>query len=235
MPKLISKDLYRISFTLKKEFHRRVFTAVFNFILIFVIINLILSFIAFPVKERSDSMGPDIAKNSLIFVSPLNLPVKRGEVYLVDKNSPVNTVGKKILNAAIRFFTFQKRGLEKNTENLSSRMCLRRVIGLPGDTVYMKNFVIYVKSAGEKYFLTEFELSEKKYNIDIEKLPDNWDTLVGFRGSFTPITLGPGQYFVIADNRLSSLDSRLWGVVNKKDLVAKTIALYYPVKRARIF
>ena len=34
---------------------------------------------------------------------------------------------------------------------------------------------------------------------------------------------------------LQVLDSWLWGVVNKKDLVAKTIALYYPVKRARIF
>lgn len=235
MPKLISKDLYRISFTLKKELHRRVFVFVINFISIFVVLNLILSFVAFPVKETSDSMGPDIAKNSLIFVSPLNLPVKRGEVYLVDKNSPVNSVKKNILNAALRFFTFQKKGLKSSTENLSSRMCLRRVIGLPGDTVYMKNFVIYVKSAGEKYFLTEFELSEKKYNIDIQKLPDNWDTFVGFRGSFTPVTLGPGQYFVIADNRLSSFDSRLWGVVNRKDLIAKTIAQYYPVKKAKIF
>ena len=68
MPKLISKDLYRISFTLKKELHRRVFVFVINFISIFVVLNLILSFVAFPVKETSDSMGPDIAKNSLIFV-----------------------------------------------------------------------------------------------------------------------------------------------------------------------
>ena len=180
-------------------------------------------------------MGPVIVRNSLVFVSPFNLPVNRGDVYLIDKQNPADTIFKKACDAALRFFTFQKRGLGRDTEQLSSRMCLRRVVGLPGDTIYMKDFVIYVKSAGEKYFLTEFELTDKRYDIDVNRLPQGWDYSLGLKGSFTPITLGTTQYFVIADNRFSSLDSRLWGVLTKKDLQAKALMLYYPVKKAKIF
>ena len=40
---------------------------------------------------------------------------------------------------------------------------LRRVIGMPGDIIYMRDYVLYVKPAGEKHFLTEFEIIEKNY------------------------------------------------------------------------
>lgn len=234
MQKNISKDLYRLSFRMKKELHRRIFIGILNFILVFISLNLILSFLIYPVQEQSNSMGPDVSKNSLVFVTPIKVAVERGDVYLIDKNSPITNISQKLVNSLISFFTFQKKSYHSETEELSSRMIFRRVIGMPGDMIYMKDFMIYIKPENEKHFLTEFELTKKTYNIEIKKLPENWDDSVGLKAGFTPVILGPNQYFVMADNRYSSFDSRIWGIVDKSELVAKALVLYFPVKRFKI-
>lgn len=234
MQKNMSKDIYRLSFRLKKELHRRIFVAIINFILVFISLNLILSFIIYPVQEQSNSMGPDIPKNSLVFVTPINANVERGDVYLVDKNSPIDGLYHRFISSLISFFTFQKKSYKSETEQLSSRMVFRRVIGIPGDIVYMKDFMIYIRPENEKHFLTEFELSNKQYNIEIKKLPKDWDDSIGLKEGFTPVILGPNQYFVMADNRYSSLDSRMWGIVEKSELAAKALVLYFPVKRFKV-
>ena len=180
-------------------------------------------------------MTPDIPKNSTLFVTPIMPSVDRGDVVLLDKDSLLTNVHKKFLNSIINFFTLQQRGLYSDAENLSSKKTLRRVIGLPGDTVYMKNFIVYIKPQNEKYFLSEFELSKKSYNIEVFNLPEGWDDSVGFKAEFTPVTLGPNEYFVLADNRFSSLDSRLWGVVNKRDFIGKALIVYFPFSKIRLF
>ena len=49
------------------------------------------------------------------------------------------------------------------------------------------------------------------------------------------ITLGYNEYFVLADNRKSSDDSRLWGPVESSDIKAKVIMCYFPFKNFRLF
>ena len=60
---------------------------------------------------------------------------------------------------------------------------IRRVVGLPGDTIYMRDYVLYIKPRGEKYFLTEFELAEKSYNVNVSTNPAGWDNSIGVIGS----------------------------------------------------
>lgn len=77
---------------------------------------------------------------------------------------------------------------------------VKRIIGLPGETVEYKDNRLYIngKEIEENfaYIDTEdFKLSELGY----EKIPENY-------------------YFVVGDNRGSSLDSRMIGLINKKDL-----------------
>lgn len=123
--------------------------------------------------------------------------------------------------------------------NLQSRMgnenLIRRVIGVPGDEIYMRDYVVYIKPRGEKFFLTEFELVEKPYNTEINAAPALWDMTVGVAGTFDTISLGENEYFVLGDSRNSSVDSRLWGAVCAKDIRAVALLQYFPLNKIRFF
>lgn len=235
MKKSYNNDLYSISYKMKKDRRRKILFWVFNIFIIFILINLILSFVIFPVRERSASMTPDVPRKAMLFVTPIIPEVKRGDVLLVDKDSYLDSIPKKFLNSVIRFFTFQQKGLHSETNQLSSKMVLRRVVAVPGDTVYMKDFIVYVKPEGEKHFLSEFELVEKPYNIEVFNLPAQWDDSIGLKSEFTPITLGPNEYYLLADNRFSSMDCRHWGIIKKDDIVGKTLVLYFPFNKIKLF
>lgn len=65
----MNKKLYELSYSVRKEFHRRIVYALTIVMLIFLTVNFILAFLIFPVRQRSVSMLPDIHKNScMIFL-----------------------------------------------------------------------------------------------------------------------------------------------------------------------
>ena len=118
---------------------------------------------------------------------------------------------------------------------MGDQFLIRRVIGMPGDTIYMRDHVLYIKPQGDKHFLTEFELIKKSYNINVLASPAGWDNLIGVTGSFEEIVLGENEYFVLGDNRNSCIDSRLWGVVPKSDIKATALFCYFPFSKLRLF
>jgi signal peptidase I len=88
---------------------------------------------------------------------------------------------------------------------------IKRVIGLPGDTVEMLRGEVYVN--GEKL--------NEPYVI-----PD-------YRGSQTagPWQVGPENYYVLGDHRNSSNDSRMWGTVPRSLIYGKAELIYWPIGR----
>jgi signal peptidase I len=97
---------------------------------------------------------------------------------------------------------------------------IKRIIGLPGDKILIKNGSVYVN--GEL-------LDESAY------LPDDFKT---YGQRFLPddkeITVPQNHYFVLGDNRDFSSDSRDWGFVSFDKVIGISMLVYWPPQRARI-
>lgn len=232
----MNRNVEVFSYQLKKERRRRRCAFVIFFICLYVFINIILHFLIYPVKQNSVSMIPDISEKTVVLVSPLSDSYSRGDIVLLEPKAK-KTRGFFFRQYArfVRFFTGQQFSPSENVNVASSKQHLRRIVGMPGDKIYMRDYVLYIKPAGERHFLTEFEITPEPYNVTFYVPPSDWDTEIGVKGSFNEISLGMDEYFVLADNRKSSDDSRLWGAVNKDDISAKALLCYFPFNKFRFF
>ena len=95
---------------------------------------------------------------------------------------------------------------------------IKRVIGLPGETVEIRSGKVRVKKEGE----------EKKI-IEEEYITPAWTS-----GSME-LELGEGEYFVMGDNRNFSFDSRSWGPVKKSELIGMVRLRLWPVNKVMAF
>lgn len=219
------------SYSLKKQHQKTVFKIIFFVLIFYIVVNLVLSFLIFPVRQKSISMQPSFDENSIILTSPLPKKIQRGDIILLKpQNFTEQSFWQKMYKKFILFFTGQQISPIENNSFPCSKSHLRRVIGLPGDTIYMQDYVLYIKPKGEKHFLTEFELTKKKYTISFYTPPSNWNYSLGVSGSFEKIELKDDEYFVLGDNRKSCEDSRLWGNVTKNDFSSKALISFFPFK-----
>lgn len=96
---------------------------------------------------------------------------------------------------------------------------IKRVIGLPGDTLYYEDDQLYVN--GEK--IEESFLSVEQEDTAIPFTYDfRFEELMGVE------KLGKDSYFVMGDNRRLSKDSRSFGAISKEDILGKARVVYYP-------
>ncbi|OLN22210.1 signal peptidase I [Domibacillus antri] len=105
---------------------------------------------------------------------------------------------------------------------------IKRVIGVPGDTVEMKDDVLYIngKAVDEPY------LDENKKSV-----------LVGQKltGDFTLAevtahdTVPDGYLFVLGDNRTVSKDSRMFGFIREESVIGEVQLRFYPLNEIKIY
>ncbi|GBD33789.1 Signal peptidase I T [bacterium HR34] len=94
---------------------------------------------------------------------------------------------------------------------------IKRVIGLPGETVKIENGKVYIKKQGNN----EFKLLQEPYT-DI------------FTEGRVEITLKEGEYFVMGDNRFASYDSRSWGVLKRNKIIGRVLIRLWPISKIDI-
>jgi signal peptidase I len=171
-------------------------------LLIFLVVrSLVQNF-----KVEGSSMEPSLRHNQYLlvakfvyfsvdgaaikeFLGPIGdlLPIPSGRVYLFEPPQRGDIV-------VFRF------------PNDPSRDFIKRIVGLPGETIEVRNGQVYING----------QPLEEPY---LRERPSY---------TFQPVTVPPGHYFVLGDNRNNSSDSHIWGVVPEGNIIGKAWVSYWP-------
>lgn len=95
---------------------------------------------------------------------------------------------------------------------------IKRIIGLPGETIEIKDSKIRIFKDNNVS-----EINESDYLPDIVTVGN------------VKKTLGQDQYFVLGDNRDKSFDSRIWGVLPKEEIMGKVFMRLFPFNEIQIW
>ena len=121
----------------------------------------------------------------------MNKTFKNGDILILYKLSKIKRFDVIVLHE------------EKDNEKI-----IKRVIGMPGDTVAIK--------VGEIY-------------INDEKIDDEY--AYGMTTDYERITLKSDEYFILGDNRLISKDSRYFGPIKEKEIKGKVVFRIFPFSK----
>ena len=155
-------------------------------VLALVIALLIKTFLFQAFFIPSESMVPTLQVHDRVLVNKLSYklhPVHRGDIVVF--KAP--------------------EGSDPGIDDL-----VKRVIGLPGETVQAKNGHVYV---------------------DNEELPETYLPKGTITTPFSKVTLLPDHYWVMGDNRGNSKDSRVFGPITKGNIVGRVFFRIWPFSR----
>ncbi len=236
-------DSYLFSFAQKQKKKRNIRIALISFVCVLIFLQIVFLFIIKPQRITSTSMVPELSKSSAVFVAPLidsttlfsqTSSLVRGTLVTIDNGTIEDkTVFQTIIDFIFSFITFQQYSPFETMRWGDSE--IYRVVGIPGDTLYIDNYIAYIKEGGSSHFLTEFELSDTNYDIISHDYPQNWNMSIGSQGKTDHISLRQGEYFLLCDNRIISTDSRIFGAVDGDDINSKVIVQYFPFNSIRAF
>ena len=176
---------------------------------------LVQAFIIKPYRIPSASMEPTLGINQRILVNRLSRHPGIGDIVVFhppsgaddgvqcgDPNQGIN--GENLADA---------QPCDQPTSGESSETFIKRVVGVPGDTLRITDGHVYRNGKREK---------------------DSFITACGgvSECSFSQtITVPKGEYYMMGDNRGDSDDSRYWGPVPQKNIIGEAFFTYWPIGR----
>ena len=173
------------------------------FVVSAIVILLFVNFVAHPVRVDGESMYPTLKDGEFGFTNVggvLLNGVERGDIVVV---------------------TMEEEGQKTHW--------VKRVIGLPGDTVSCVNDVVYINGKvldETKYIAPDYRQSLVDKFGYFNKVPNADNTNVE---DFEEVKLGDDEYYVMGDNRPYSKDSRYVGPVKKSQIFAKKMLVLLPI------
>ena len=143
---------------------------------------VIIVFLYQPVKVEGTSMAPLLSDQERIFINKFVYrfePIERGDV-------------------VVFWYPLDR-----------SKSFIKRVVGLPGETVEIRQGALYVDGK----------------NIPEPYVPAQYEDL----SDFGPVRVPKDSYFVMGDHRVSSNDSRVFGPVESQFIYGRAVFAYWPV------
>jgi signal peptidase I len=187
-----------------------------SFFPVLLVVFVLRSFLVEPFQIPSSSMVPTLQVGDYILVNKftygIRLPVLRTKVLAL--NEPKR-------GDVMVFFP----------PHMNDTYFIKRVVGLPGDTVSYRNKQLFVN--GQRLDRSPAPAGEAgldpRYRIELENPGDATHLMQIDRlrpsADFTEV-VKPGYYFMMGDNRDNSSDSRVWGQVPERDIVGKAFAVW---------
>lgn len=175
-----------------KSLSQRILKELFDlakiFVICFVIVFIITHYVAKPIRVEGSSMYPTL---------------KDGQVGITNV-------------FAVKFQSVSRFDVVIVYNEEREEYWVKRVIGLPGDTVESKDDLLKINGeVVNQYFLNQ------TYVKDIKKEGN-------FTSDFGPVTLGEDEYWLMGDNRIRSEDSRVHGPFKQSELVGKDVLVFFP-------
>lgn len=196
---------------------------------------LILALVMFSIRSSladwndvpSGSMKPTLVEGDRIFVNKLayDLKVPFTTWHIAEWDNPQR--------GDIAVFYSPHDGLR----------LVKRVIGLPGETVEMRNEQLFLNGEPVKYAPLDESVSNHVAGAErsaslfaTEQLPGRPHPVMANPSlpaprTFGPVTVPEGEYFMLGDNRDNSFDSRFWGCVPRKQITGRATAVVISLDR----
>lgn len=191
-----------------------------------IIVAIIKSFIGFPTVVSGSSMDSTLKNGDRLWVSRIGIEInkypKQGDIITVE--APANDyIAKGIANTnnpVALYNDNSKSFFEKIISSISifgETSYIKRVIGLPGDHIEIKDNSVYVN--GER-------LNEDYLDYGTETTDKD--------GSFTDIVVPDGYIYVLGDNRSVSADSRRFGCIPIDKIEGKAVLRFWPLNKWKL-
>jgi signal peptidase I len=101
---------------------------------------------------------------------------------------------------------------------------IKRVIGLPGETVELRDKKVYING----------RMLEEPYVFFLQPAGEGGEfSAFDVRVNYGPVTVPPESYFVMGDNRDNSQDSRYWGFLPRSYVKGKALMVYWSYESGR--
>ncbi len=173
---------------LGKRILRELFDLVKIFVVCYIVVMALTNFVVKPIRVEGSSMYPTL---------------KDGEFGLTNVFS-------------VKFQSVDRYDVVIIYNEERGEYWVKRVIGIPGDTVESKKDVLYLN--GEP---VDQSFLDQNYVKDMQQEGQ-------FTTDFEKVTLQEGEYWLMGDNRPRSEDSRIHGPFKESELVGKDVLVVYP-------
>lgn len=193
----------------RKMVFREVAEWIFTFAGAFVIVMLLNTKVFATTQVRQSSMQDTLFEGQHLVIEKLTYDFgdpKRGDIIVfIENQMPLNYIDE------VKIFLKDVSEVFKPVEEKSNVRLVKRVIGLPGDEIDIRDNSVYVN--GKK--LDESYTKGMTYTREVQ----------------FPVKVPEGEYIVMGDNREVSKDSRSFGAIDRKQIEGKALFRFWPLNK----